>query len=144
MTTDTPNTVDHAATTTVLTYLQQQITKLGDRYTADLIASLTASQSAGTLTSTAALKIVAALLAHEDQAAAHEAAREAARNMAIEALANEIDLLFGRNHDVSVRTAHARLQQEGAGVPRRRVADALMRRRQRNTPGPVFGEDGTP
>jgi hypothetical protein len=74
MTTDTP--VDPTATTTVLTYLQQQLTKLGDRYTANLLGSLASSQSAGTLTSTAALKIVAALLAHEDQAAAHEAARE--------------------------------------------------------------------
>lgn len=135
---------DPAATLHLLDYLVEQVHRLGDDYTAALLGNVAEAQGNGAMNTTAALKLLAGLLAHEDPAEARRAEQHASRRMAIAALVNELDIAFGRGMDVSLDKAHTRLRRADPGLPRERVADALRRRHLRDTGQPYRAQDGRP
>jgi hypothetical protein len=132
------------ATADVLDYLTRQVQHLGDDYTGKVLTDVADAHGSGTLATSAALRLVAALLAHEDPGAAERAVRYASRRMAVAALVSELDIEFGRGVPVALDAAHERLREADPGLPRARVADALRRRHLRDTGQPFHGKDGQP
>jgi hypothetical protein len=128
----TPTQLDPYATIDLLRSTQAQIIRQGDDYTADLVGALAWAVGAGTLSTRAAVKTLASLLACPDEAEASRRAKAGFRSMAMTGLVVQLDAIFGEREDVTeAEAAVALVALNGSDTLRPQVAEALRRRLQR-------------